>query len=77
MEDAFQERTPSPAEWDGEAPERDILRLVLEIFPEARWTTREEYRRLARLRHPPRGRGRIHAAAPRVLRDHQARRRRA
>jgi hypothetical protein len=25
----------------------DVLRLVLEVFPGARWTTREEYRRRA------------------------------
>jgi hypothetical protein len=30
--------------------QREVLRLVMEIFPGARWTTRDEYRRAAATR---------------------------
>jgi hypothetical protein len=39
--------TEEAPETEGEPSKRAILRLVMEIFPGARWTTREEYRRAA------------------------------
>ena len=41
---------PQPTRAERDTQRREVLRLVLEIFPGARWTTREAYRRAAATR---------------------------
>jgi hypothetical protein len=53
--DPFMDDVPTPQPTRAAATERDkhtseVLRLVMEIFPGARWTTRDEYRRAAATR---------------------------
>jgi hypothetical protein len=45
LEEATKPQPTPSAETERDTHEREVLRLVMEIFPGARWTTRDEYRR--------------------------------
>jgi hypothetical protein len=54
-QDPFLDDVPKPqptrsAETERDTHASDVLRMVMEIFPGARWTTRDEYRRAAATR---------------------------